>query len=57
MVIKFIVSQAKLHKQDCKSAGHARKKPHLPICACIIRKEKKNIEVSAIADVAGPEKQ
>ena len=39
-----------------KSAGHARKKPHLPICACVIRK-KKNIEVTAIADAAGPEKQ
>ena len=44
-------------KLDCKSAGHAReKKPHLPICACAIRK-KKNIAVSAIFDAAGPEKQ
>ena len=28
------------NKQDCKGVGHARKKPHLPICACVIRKKK-----------------
>ena len=34
---------------------HERSHTSMPICACIIRK--KNIEVSAIADAAGPEKQ
>ena len=40
--------------------GHAREKPHLPICACIIgdleliKETKQQMEVSA---VSGPEKQ
>ena len=34
---------------------HERSHTSMPICTCIIRK--KNIEVSAIADAAGPEKQ
>jgi len=24
------------HKQECKSAGHAREKPHLPIRTCVV---------------------
>ena len=41
-------------------AGYAQKKPHLPICACVfgdLEVIKKQIEVSAINDAAGPEKQ
>ena len=51
--VNLVGKSPRNHKQDCKSAGHAQKKPHLLICACII----KNIAVSAIADAAGPEKQ
>ena len=53
-MINLVGKSPRNHKQDCKSSGDARKKPHLQICTSVIRK--KNIEVSAIADGAGPEK-
>ena len=55
------------HKQEYKStskkpqtfimhAGHAREKPHLLICACVISDLELKNEVSAISDAGGPEK-
>ena len=46
---------------EYEATGHAREKPHLPICACEIIGDLEliflKIEVSATSDAAGPEKQ
>ena len=48
---------------EYEATGHAREKPHLPICTCEIIGDLGliffflKIEVSATSDAAGPEKQ